>query len=138
VIAVVQLGFAIIPSCFLAAAALISGMTRGTFESILKAELLSIATTPAAAAAGQSTFDKVPLAENIAKSSPSKHDSVASSIMTDSPNAETRLPAERLDAKSLNSSSGSFLFSKRKISSWADRTGRAHNTYFVTHCTKFI
>lgn len=49
---------------------LISGITRGTFGSIRKAEELSTTTAPAAAAMGANFLLIEPLAENSARSTP--------------------------------------------------------------------
>jgi len=57
VIAVVQLGLAMMPECDAAAAALISGMTSGTLGSILKAEELSTTTAPAFTAWGANSLE---------------------------------------------------------------------------------
>ena len=70
VMAVVQLGLAMMPVCNFTSAALISGMTSGTESSIRNALELSITTLPAFAAMGANSFEMLPPALNNAMSIP--------------------------------------------------------------------
>jgi hypothetical protein len=92
-------------------AALISGITSGTFGSMRKAEELSITTAPALTAAGEN-FREVPLpAENSAMSMPSKDLSVSSSMTMLSPRKSMVLPAERALASALSLRTGKLRLS---------------------------
>src|ERR1043166_4721113 len=76
-------------------AALISGITSGTFGSMRKAEELSITTAPPLTASGANLREMLPPAENSAMSTPSNARSVSSSIPIGWPRKVTVLPAER-------------------------------------------
>src|SRR5438105_14123134 len=101
-----QFGLAIIPLWPAIAAALISGITSGTFGSIRNAEELSITTAPAFTAIGANFREMPEPAENSAISTPSNEVSVSSSITILSPRKSMVLPAERALASALSLPTG--------------------------------
>ena len=111
VMAVVQLGFAMMPRCFLMSSPLISGMTSGTVSSMRKHEELSTTTAPACTAIGANSFEMPLPALKSAMSTPAKDAAVSSSTTTSWPKAGRVLPAERAEASSVSLPMGKLRFS---------------------------
>ena len=108
-----QFGFAIIPLWLRASLGFISGTTRGTPSSILKAEELSITTAPALAAALPNSFEIFPPALKRAISIPSNELFVSSCMTISSLRKLIVLPADRTEARGLSSLTGKSLLSRQ-------------------------
>src|SRR3984957_4351871 len=103
-----QFGTAMMPLWSAMRRALISGITKGTFASIRKADELSMTTAPAFTAIG-AYFLATPLpAENSARSTPSKERSVNSPTVITSPRKPSFLPAERALASAFSLRTGNW------------------------------
>ena len=108
VIAVVQFGFAMMPSWWVTSPGLISGITSGTFSCILKAEELSMTVAPHWTAIGAYSRDIPAPALKNARSTPSKEFMPNVSEAISSPRNLCVLPADRAEASSLTEAAGNF------------------------------
>ena len=118
---VAQFGLEMMPLWFLISSALISGITSGTFGSILNAWELSTQTHPRLTALGSSSFACSSPAAPRTISTPSKASGVASRITICWPANSIVLPALRADARSTSSLIGK-LRSSRHCIIWAPTT----------------
>ena len=109
-----QFGTAMMPLCSAMRPALISGITRGTFGSIRKADELSMTTAPAFAAIGENRLEMLLPAENSAMLTPSNERSLSSSTTIRCPRKSSVLPAERALASAFRVRTGN-----RRLSSVA-------------------
>ena len=107
-----QFGLAIMPLCLNALSGFISGTTKGTSGSILKALLLSITTVPDSTACGIYTLLLSRPAEKNAKSTPLKDFDVNCSTGIFSPLYSSFFPIEREEASSLKFLTGNSRASK--------------------------
>ena len=105
---VVQLGFAMMPLCFLASAGLISGITSGTSGSMRKALELSTNTAPAFTMAGAKRLAMSFSAAPSTMSMPRNASSQAGFTVRSCPCHWIFCPAERWDASRCSSSTGKF------------------------------
>src|SRR5580693_1033703 len=109
--AVVQLGLAMMPRCFLTSPGLISGMTSGTESSMRKALELSTTTQPALAAMGANSLEMPAPALKRAMSTPAKESFVNSWTAISWPRNFIFLPAERAEASRVSLPTGKLRFS---------------------------
>src|SRR5208282_4193942 len=109
VMAVVQLGLAMIPLCQAMSAALISGTTSGTASSMRKALELSTTTQPALTARGANCLEMPAPALKRAMSTPWNEAAVNSRTARGRPRKGVSLPAERAEASNVNWLEGNFL-----------------------------
>lgn len=112
VMAVVQLGFAMIPLCHRTSSALISGTTRGTASSIRNALELSTTTHPAWAARGANSREMAPPALNRAISIPLNEFLVNSLTSIAAPRKLNVLPTDRDEASKVSLPTGKPRFSR--------------------------